>query len=69
VDIPQPCIGHFTDVVQNVIEHFSAQYGTDVSVTVDIEARRGEGFESKTVRVVRENAATLKFLTAEFEEE
>jgi len=68
VDVPDP-IGHFTEIVQNVIEHFSAQYGTEVSVRVDIEARRGEGFESKTVRVVRENSTTLKFLTAEFEEE
>ena len=68
IDMPDP-IGHFTEVVQNVIEHFSAQYGTGVSVTVDIEARRDEGFDAKTVRVVRENAATMRFLTAEFEEE
>ena len=38
-------------------------------MTVDIEARRDEGFDAKTVRVVRENAATMRFLTAEFEEE
>ena len=43
--------------------------GTEVHVSVDIEARRGEGFDAKTVRTVRENAGTLKFKTAEFEEE
>ncbi len=68
IDVPDP-IGHFTDVVQNVIEHFSAQYGTEVRVNVEIEARRKDGFDAKTVRVVRENAGTLKFLTSEFEEE
>lgn len=68
IDVHDP-IGHFTEVVQSVIEHFSAQYGTEVAVTVDVEARRPEGFESKVVRTVRENSATLKFRTAEFEKE
>lgn len=68
IDVPDP-IGHFSTIVQNVIEHFSAQYGTEVTVTIDVEARRAEGFDSKLVRVVRENATTLKFKTAEFEEE
>ncbi len=68
IDVPDP-IGSFAEVVQSVIEHFSAQYGTEVSVTVDIEARRGDGFDTKTVRIVKENSATLKFRTADFEEE
>jgi predicted AAA+ superfamily ATPase len=68
VAVPDP-IGHFSEIVQNVIEHFSAQYGTEVAVTIDIEARRGDGFDAKTVRIVRENSATLKFRIAEFEEE
>lgn len=62
-------IGGFTEVVENVIEHFLAQYGTKVTVTIDIEAKRADGFDVKTVRVVRENAATLKFKTSDFEEE
>jgi hypothetical protein len=44
-------------------------YGTEVAVTIDIEARCTDGFNAKTVRIVRENSATLKFRTAEFEEE
>lgn len=39
------------------------------SPTVAIEARRSDGFDTKTLRVVRENASTLKFQLAEFEEE
>ena len=68
IDVPDP-IGHFTRIVENVIEKFSSQYGTEVSVTVDIEARRKDGFDAKTVRNVREDAVQLKFRTAEFEEE
>jgi len=62
-------IGAFAEVVQNVIEHFTAQFGTEVAITVDVEARRAEGFDARTVRNVKENATTLKFKTAEFEEE
>lgn len=62
-------IGNFTEIVQNVVEHFTTQYGTEVALTLDVEARRGDGFETKTVRVVRENAKALKFSTSEFEEE
>lgn len=68
IDVHDP-IGNFSEIVQNVIEHFSSQYGTEVSLSLDIEARRGEGFETKIIRVVRENATTLKFKTAEFEDE
>lgn len=67
IDASDP-IRSFTDIVESVIEHFSAQYGTEVPISIDVEARRGEGFDTKTVRTVRENTATLKFGTAEFEE-
>jgi hypothetical protein len=68
IDVQDP-IGAFTEIVQNVIEHLSAQYGTQVTITVDIEARRLAGFEAKIVRTVKENAAILKFKTGEFEED
>ena len=55
--------------MENVIERLAAEYGTQVSITIDIEAERPSGFDDKTVRVVKENAATLKFKTAEFETE
>lgn len=65
---PDP-VGSFTEIVDSVIGHFTAQYGTAVTITVDVEARRGEPFDAKLVRVVSENAKVLKFKTAEFEEE
>jgi uncharacterized protein len=67
--VPASPIDSFTEIVDSVIQHFTSKYGTSVSITVDIEARRDEGFEQKTVRTVRENANVLKFMTAEFEEE
>jgi predicted AAA+ superfamily ATPase len=69
---PGDPIASFTEIVQNVIEHFTAQYGTEVTISLDIEARRPRdsgGFDPKTIRIARENATTLKFKTAEFEEE
>jgi hypothetical protein len=69
VDIdPHDPVSAFSDVVQNVIEHFTSQYGTTVTISIDIEARRKDKFDVKTVRIVRENAGTLKFKTADFEE-
>jgi hypothetical protein len=41
----------------------------EVTITVDIEARRKDNFDLKTVRNIRENATTLEFKTADFEEE
>lgn len=70
IDIAPPDpVGAFTTLVENVIEHFTAQYGTGVNITIEVEARRPEGFDQKTIRTVRENARVLKFDTAEFEEE
>ena len=66
---PHDPIGTFTEVVENVIAQFSTQYGTQVTITVDVEAKRSSGFDAKMVRVVRENAAVLKFKTGEFEED
>jgi len=62
-------IGSFTEIVQSVIEHFTAKYGTTVTITVDLEAKSPDGFDAKLVRTVKENATTLKFKTAEFEDE
>jgi hypothetical protein len=62
-------IGSFTQVVQEVIALFTSHYGTTVSISVDIDAKTPDGFEPKLIRIVKENATTLRFRTAEFEDD
>jgi predicted AAA+ superfamily ATPase len=62
-------IGSFTNIFESVIQHFTSQYGTRVTLTLDIAADLPIGFDDRTIRVVKENAATLKFKIAEFETE
>jgi hypothetical protein len=66
---PLDPISAFTEIVSNVIEQFTAVYGTQVTITIDVEARRKDKLDLKLVRVVKENAATLGFKTADFEED
>lgn len=58
----------FGRVAQEVIDHLSAHLGTRVEVTVDVAAVNAEGFPDHVVRVVTENARTLRFDDAGFEE-
>lgn len=60
---------HSVEGGQNVIEHFAARYGTEVTISVDIAAKSRSGFDMKTERVIRDNAPTLKFKTADSEGE
>jgi hypothetical protein len=48
-------------VNDEAISHLSSNFGSRVRETLEIHVDRCEGFEDKTVRVVSENAATLKF--------
>lgn len=59
----------FSTIVNEVIQHFSAQMGVDVRVTVEIEARSKNGFDTVLQRAVKENCGVLKFHTANFEED
>ena len=69
LDPSRPAPG-FSQAVQEVLTHLSGLTDTDVTVTVDITAvHRGDGFPDGVVRTVTENARTLKFTDAGFEEE
>lgn len=57
----------FSKVVDEVIQHFAAQSGTVVSVTVEIEASTSKGFDTAMQRTVKENCGVLRFRTSEFE--
>lgn len=56
-----------SDLVDEVLKHFTAQPGVDVSLTVEIRAKHPQGFEESMQRTVRENCATLKFKSHDFE--
>jgi hypothetical protein len=59
----------FSTIVNEVIQHFAAQSGVDVTVTVEIEARTRDGFEAALQRTIKENCGVLKFRSANFEQE
>ncbi|WP_457573181.1 ATP-binding protein [Desulfolithobacter sp.] len=59
----------FSTIVQEVVQHFSSQVGTKVSITVEISAENEDGFPDSLRRTVQENSRTLGFKNAEFEEE
>ena len=55
-------------IVEEVIEQLTGQMGCEVDVTLEIEAKRPEGFNESTVRTISENSRTLKFEDYGFEE-
>ena len=68
VDIPsQKVTSSVQKVVDEVIQHLSAQYGSKVRITLNIEAENPSGFDEASVRTVSENANTLGFSEKGFE--
>jgi hypothetical protein len=55
-------------IVEEVIERLTGQVGCEVEITLEINARRPEGFDESTVRTISENSRTLKFKHYDFEE-
>jgi predicted AAA+ superfamily ATPase len=56
-------------IAEEVIAHLAALPGANVRVTLEIEAAMPDGVPEATVRVVTENARTLKFEASGFESE
>ncbi len=54
-------------VVDEVLQHLSAIYGSKVKVTLEIEVENENGFDETTRRVVSENSRTLGFREGEFD--
>ncbi|MGC9523052.1 MAG: DUF499 domain-containing protein [Anaerolineae bacterium] len=48
-------------IVEEVVQRLTSQLGTDVEITLEIKARKPEGFEPQTIRTISENSRTLKF--------
>ena len=55
-------------LAQEVLPHLAAAEGGRLRIRVEIEADAPDGFSPETVRVVSENAATLRFEESGFEQ-
>ncbi|RMF84367.1 MAG: hypothetical protein D6739_06010, partial [Nitrospirae bacterium] len=56
-------------IAEEVIQHFTRKPDTRITLTLEIAAESTQGFDDTTRRTVVENARTLGFSHAEFEEE
>jgi hypothetical protein len=58
----------FATVVDEVILHFTTVAGAKVRLRVDLEVEGSVSFSDAVVRIVSENARSLKFKPADFDE-
>lgn len=59
----------FATIMDEVVQQFTAQLGVEVTISVEIEARKKEGFDESLQRTIKENCNVLKFSSSEFEED
>ena len=59
----------FANIVDEVIQQFTANHEVEVSVSVEIQASSNNGFDESLQRTIKENCSVLKFDNAEFEDE
>jgi len=57
----------FATITDEVLEHFTARTGVEVTVSVEIRAETEEGFDESIQRTIKENCNVLKFRNTEFE--
>ena len=60
--------GDFAKVAQEVLANL-VESGARLNISVSVDAVSTDGFTEQQIRTIRENAATLKFTTNEFEAE
>ncbi|GAB2445512.1 Swt1 family HEPN domain-containing protein [Streptosporangium sandarakinum] len=58
----------FTKLAQEVIQHLAAAEGVELELSIEITARKADGFPEDKVRIVSENARVLKFDQFGFED-
>ena len=56
-------------IAENVVSHLTGLVGSNVELTLEIEATIPDGAPEHVVRTVTENARTLRFKSQGFEEE
>ena len=57
----------FANIVDEVVQQFTAKLGVEVRISVEIQATLATGFDEALQRSVKENCNVLKFGNAEFE--
>ena len=65
---PERYARDLTRLSQEIIQHLAAPEGVELEVRVEITARKPDGFPEDKVRIVTENARTLKFESYGFED-
>ena len=58
----------FADLVDEVVQQFTARQGVKVRIAIEIQADSNSGFDDGLQRAVKENCNVLRFKNAEFEE-
>lgn len=70
ISLPAASAGmKFSDIMQEVVQHFSSDPDNEVTIQVEVVAKSPSGFDENVQRATRENSNTLGFHRAEFEEE
>jgi hypothetical protein len=57
----------FADIVDEVVQQFTAKHGVRVRISIELEAEAPVGFDDGVQRAVNENCKVLRFGSAEFE--
>jgi len=65
---PQRAMRDLSQIADEIILRLASLPGVDVSITVDIEGRHGDGFDDATMRTISENSRTLNFKSHSFED-
>lgn len=66
---PQRLSSAAGQVGEEILQHLAGLVDSDVEVTLEVTVKVKDGIPERVVRVVSENAATLKFDHFEFEDE
>ena len=59
----------FAEIVDEIVEQFTAKLGVEVSISVEIQAKSRTGFDEGLQRSVKENCNMLRFNSSEFDSE
>jgi predicted AAA+ superfamily ATPase len=65
---PERYARDFNRLHQEIIQHLAAPDGVELEISVEIRAVKKDGYPDDKVRIVSENARTLKFDPGEFED-